>query len=85
MTIDDPHIHAIGQRAACDIRPVTEPYRQAVAPGKGEYPPNMIAVFMGHQHPGNIAGFAFQSGETAKCLALPEAAIDHQTGSIALY
>jgi hypothetical protein len=44
----------------------------------------MIPVFMSHQHPGNIAGFAFQTGETAKRLALPEAAIDHQAGSIAL-
>ena len=83
VTIDDPHIHAFGQGTTCDMRSVTEPYGESVAPGKWKDTPNMIAVFMSHKNPGNIAGFPFQAGKTAKRLAQPETTIDHQAGGIA--
>ncbi len=82
-TIDDPQIHTIGDSAASDISSVTQPYRQAVAPGKRKDAAHMIPVFVGHQNPGNIIRLPIQAGETAERLALPEAAIDHQTGGIA--
>lgn len=43
----------------------------------------MIPVFVGNQDPGNIFRLPPKTGETPKRLALPEAAVDHQTGSIA--
>ena len=44
----------------------------------------VVAMFMGDENAREIFGAFAETGETPKRLALAEAAIDHQAGSVAL-
>ena len=83
MAVDDSHIN-VGRRGyARREGSVTQPDRQAMAPGKRKYAADMVTMLVGNQNPAQVYRITPETRETPQRLALPETAIDHQAGCAA--